>query len=68
VKGRERGERERKRGREALGLTWVFESSKPILSDTYLLQQGHTSSNKATPPPTRPCLLFLPKGSSFNKD
>jgi hypothetical protein len=31
--------------------------SKPISKVTHFLQQGHTSSNKATPPPTRPHLL-----------
>jgi hypothetical protein len=42
-----------------------FKTSKPTFNNTppptrpHLLQQGHTSSNKATPPPTRPHLLIL---------
>jgi hypothetical protein len=34
--------------------------SKPTPTVTYFLQQGHTSFNKTTPPPTRPHLLIVP--------
>jgi hypothetical protein len=34
--------------------------SRPTPTVTQFFQQGHTSSNKATPPPTRPHLLIVP--------
>ena len=42
-------------GRETisyLGMAWAFETSKST-SVTHLLQQGHITFNKVTPPPTR---------------
>jgi hypothetical protein len=30
----------------------------PPPARSHIFQKGHTSSNKATPPPTRPCLLM----------
>ena len=35
-----------------LGVAGIFETSKPTLSDTHLLQQGHTSPNSQIVPPT----------------
>lgn len=37
-------------------------SDTPSPTRPHLLQPGHTSSIKATPPPTRPRLQILPKG------
>jgi hypothetical protein len=48
----------RETGRE-LRIAWALETSKPILSDHNLLQQGHTSSNKSTPSPP-PSQTVLP--------
>ena len=47
-------------GRQRPGLLWAFETSKPT-TVAHFLQQGHTSSNKATPPLTKPHLPVLLK-------
>jgi hypothetical protein len=39
-----------RRSYATLGLAWAYETSKPASSVTHFLEQGHTHSNKATPP------------------